>query len=869
MKKSLFTAFVLLCAAAGGLVSGCKNFLEGSNLNKDIQNNVEYALAPFAQVTINSLPAEVDFISPANGNYNKEYKVTDEIELEVTPKKTYRFEKWVVNEPDSVTIVNPKSPKTKVIIKKADKPIIIEPKIYPKDKLSIIEKVENGSGELKISDGLEYCLNDTFTIRFEESRDYAFIRWEVKDLDNNPADDFLKITSKNSNETVCEVLDVNKQVCLYPVCSIRPNVVSTSPIYEFAGVYRDRRIIVMFDQEISEESIYLTQDEQKYKTDEGYVLLIDEFSGNCYGYWDGINESSKVFKNIKITNYLNKDENFLKYYLAPYFNYDNKQMLYIETKGGSFNPPPGSEILVTISRDFFYENSNKDKILLNKDKSFPYKINGQADDDGPVFTTLSTDNETFSVRIIPENIEVNENTSLSNIGDDKLLSNCEGNTNLDIGVIPKDNDKKTIRINSKKIEKINALSKKFWVKGGLYDGAAGPESLYYNVYKIQCLLDDVNDRLIYPEYSENYKPINSNRIPVYIDNKNPEAADVNTDIDLSSYVTEEGIYRITFFAYDNNQNESTKDFYFVYDDKKPEEYEDMFFTAATKSKIKAGIYIPESCDVEEISIIKEGSEENVYNVYNTKDFNRETVQYFAEEYSNSGVNENNEFTIKLRDYAGNEYEFKHNECLKVGNIYYSDNTCSQNLTKCKTPIGVVCNTSDMSKVRIWDLSEQSGYMWGRAADSKDNHSPPFADNHSHFDVDDGAHTLEIYITQFNSQVISFNGNGHTYFWWVLNERRPGGVLDWYIPTQNELNCIAQNYNDLAETYRLLNDNGISATFLGTSSMTTSIPRDINNSTCLYYYTANIIGQNNIGFGYAKRDSINASQVHCMAQVNLQ
>ena len=35
--------------------------------------------------------------------------------------------------------------------------------------------------------------------------------------------------------------------------------------------------------------------------EKGFVLLNDSERGKCYGYWDGVNNSSYKFKNITIT----------------------------------------------------------------------------------------------------------------------------------------------------------------------------------------------------------------------------------------------------------------------------------------------------------------------------------------------------------------------------------------------------------------------------------------------------------------------------------------------------------------------------------------------------------------------------------------
>ena len=56
---------------------------------------------------------------------------------------------------------------------------------------------------------------------------------------------------------------VKKSIKIVPATKERPHVISNTPVYESTGVYRDSKISVMFDKDISEGSIYWTLEELK------------------------------------------------------------------------------------------------------------------------------------------------------------------------------------------------------------------------------------------------------------------------------------------------------------------------------------------------------------------------------------------------------------------------------------------------------------------------------------------------------------------------------------------------------------------------------------------------------------------------------
>lgn len=90
MKKN-----VLLFVFVGmvGLFTGCKNFLNSQSFLDELESTISYSKASYADVTISVASSATEYISPAAGNYNKNYKVSDHLELNFTPKSNFQFAK--------------------------------------------------------------------------------------------------------------------------------------------------------------------------------------------------------------------------------------------------------------------------------------------------------------------------------------------------------------------------------------------------------------------------------------------------------------------------------------------------------------------------------------------------------------------------------------------------------------------------------------------------------------------------------------------------------------------------------------------------------------------------------------------------------
>lgn len=131
----------------------------------------------------------------------------------------------------------------------------------------------------------------------------------------------------------------------------------------------------------------------------------------------------------------------------------------------------------------------------------------------------------------------------------------------------------------------------------------------------------------------------------------------------------------------------------------------------------------------------------------------------------------------------------------------------------KGPIGVICDNSNLSAVKIWDLTEATGYCWGKNDDPCSNEVLKNTWNGSR----NTASGLEWYnyIKNYKSFHINYqNGsknNCHTIWYYLENVKNVNSSVTWYIPGVTEFNSIINNYYAMKNSYDLLNKNGYSVT----------------------------------------------------------
>ncbi len=235
--------------------------------------------------------------------------------------------------------------------------------------------------------------NQINTISFEPDGDYEFLHWQVYDTNTNQPlnyTDYLEITDVNKSETTCKLLAVpsetlNIKIGLRAVVTERPQVISATPSYTATGAYRDSRIQVVFDKDIDEKSIYYDAKEEipaiqatLVATNGDMLLAVDESDPDTkyYGY---VKDNKIFYKNIKIQNNRNLDENLLKYFDPPFL--ENSKTLIIPTKLTQY-PVGGTTLLVTLDKNFSTFEQGK-SVGLREAKKWIYFVNSKTDTDPP------------------------------------------------------------------------------------------------------------------------------------------------------------------------------------------------------------------------------------------------------------------------------------------------------------------------------------------------------------------------------------------------------------------------------------------------------------------------------------------------------
>lgn len=247
-------------------------------------------------------------------------------------------------------------------------------------------------------------VTDKFTVSFDPSTDWAFIRWKIMDATSEtelPNGDFLNISSLTDAETQCTFENPPEdgmELVLVPVLAERPQIISYSP--STYGMLKDSVIQVLFDTDMDPFSIYYTEDELRQLKDSGvadrkFLPEIDATnpidSNNHYGYINSSGET--VFKNITMSNKKTK-QNLTECFGAPVF--ENASTLSIPVKNKNALPDY-TQVLVTIGQGFFYRKDGK-SVEMADSKKWMYQVNDKTDTKPLIFSkTGSADNFTAKI----------------------------------------------------------------------------------------------------------------------------------------------------------------------------------------------------------------------------------------------------------------------------------------------------------------------------------------------------------------------------------------------------------------------------------------------------------------------------------------
>ena len=268
--------------------------------------------------------------------------------------------------------------------------------------------IDGTNGKLSPGRGLQEkrIYNREYNISFDPDSDYEFLYWQIFDKSPSangqqiPNGTYITITDPSKEETNYKLStlpdDESIQLALRPVVAERPQILSYSPLLNDEGVNKDTTIQVVFDYDMSENSIYYTKPELvALKEDFGESSLLPPVTINgenkYYGYkikQKNSDEYDYFYKNILLKDN-DTGENLNKYFNPPRF--DNKRTLSIfAIKDENSKSPLNdySQIIVTLEKDFFYKKDNMtDKgkeVCMAGSKKWIYMVNDSIDKDAPL-----------------------------------------------------------------------------------------------------------------------------------------------------------------------------------------------------------------------------------------------------------------------------------------------------------------------------------------------------------------------------------------------------------------------------------------------------------------------------------------------------
>lgn len=474
------------------------------------------------------------------GLAEKRYNIGQTVTLTYKNTDKYYFKGWNVevadgNPDDSILLSYPENASSfgydsesstatvNMIILQPTQGIRVSPKIEMIPTAKITMSSSHGRSNPVNDNVFDYKELQDYTISFEADSGFCFTQWVLEDR-NAPwrnLTPYIEIKDPGLASTTFRIknelpLPEGMKLVITPKYVERGDYLSVTPTYTSEGSYRDAPIQVMFDQNISSDSIYYTNSEladlaiQGILTNELKSTVVDGVT-KYYGYETNGNT---YYKNIAITN-LYYNANLLQYYGAPYIS--NGNVLVIPTRytiedDGSRKiqaPLPGTRILVSISENFFYtEPTYNRSITMKSGKRWDYLVNGKTDSEPPYVNVYILNHNYENIAALNESpVGSKEKYSALWVKDDKLRFYVDvSDSGSGVGA--------------------NITQKIQRVTNG------------YNSYDSGILPEAVVDSI--PTYSEGNN------------NYSYGSAAVVNELDLSSY--EDGIYKLSFEVPDRNGN---------------------------------------------------------------------------------------------------------------------------------------------------------------------------------------------------------------------------------------------------------------------------------------------------------------------------
>ena len=225
-------------------------------------------------------------------------------------------------------------------------------------------------------------VTDVFEIKFEAYSDYEFIKWEVKSSklpEGESIYDYISFEDEKASETKVTFLKALEEIVITPVTAERAHIISYSPMT--TGVIKNSTIVVLFDQDMDEDSIYYTTDEITELKKE-HSLKDEDFlpegavigQTKIYGY---TKNGETFYKNVTLVN--NKSgKNIAHKFDSPSF--ENSRTLVITTKDKINGIDDFTQVLVTIEKGMFYKQDDK-PIEMGGIKRWMYQVSTKKDNE--------------------------------------------------------------------------------------------------------------------------------------------------------------------------------------------------------------------------------------------------------------------------------------------------------------------------------------------------------------------------------------------------------------------------------------------------------------------------------------------------------
>lgn len=287
---------------------------------------------------------------------------------------------------------------------------------------------ETDYGTTEPAGELSLRVGGTYDLVFTENSSYQFIKWEVVNtVTGKLTSEFIKIADATSTETQMTILKSGEGIELKPICAARPKVLSQLPQAKPNGVFCDSVIVVTFDKEISESSIYYSSADLLNLE---YDNLLKTEDGKVYGY---INNDNIHFKNIEITS--DTEQNLLEYFNAPVLENGTVLKLFPKTDKPLLTTE-GSLMLidVMISPEF----KDADGYSVGGDGiQWRYRINSNTDKEPPVFNsfTLATTAAKAQSSFAGDKLIAGNTFNALNHVQNKLYFTCSGADNGSINYL--------------------------------------------------------------------------------------------------------------------------------------------------------------------------------------------------------------------------------------------------------------------------------------------------------------------------------------------------------------------------------------------------------------------------------------------------